>query len=479
MTRTFSSPISRRQALTLSAKLAASVAIGILPFASCAISRTKRVREFNVLDYGAVGDGVTLDNAAIQCAIDTAAASGPGSRVLVPGGRRFLVGAIRLGSEMDFHLADDSELLASTNPGDFGNAGAMITAQDAQGLSITGSGSINGRSREFMTRYDEKEEWWIPAAFRPRLALLTGCKDLAVRDVTFNQAPSWTLHLLGCDGVQVDRVKIKNQMDVPNCDGIDPDHCRNVEISNCHIVCGDDAIVVKTSRHGENYGGSSNIAVRDCLLETQDSGVKIGTETTRDISKISFERCEIVSSCRGCTIQLRDEGNVSDVLFRGITFKARYHSAPWWGRGEAISFTAMPRKPGSVLGKISGVRVENVSGRAENSVRISGCAESRISDVAFDNVDVTFDRWTNYSGRLWDNRPTTALPGIETHDTPGIHVRYADNVSLRRCKVRWGKNRPEYFSHALEAHDVTGLVYPDFAGESAHPERLAAISVRQ
>jgi hypothetical protein len=57
-------------------------------------------------------------------------------------------------------------------------------------------------------------------------------------------------------------------------------------------------------------------------------------------------------------------------------------------------------------------------------------------------------------------------------------VRYADNVSLRRCRIAWGANRPDYFTHALEAHDVTGLSYPDFTGESAHPERLAAVAVR-
>ncbi len=464
--------------LALTSKFTVATALGLASFAGRLSAQGRRSREFNVRDYGAVGDGVTLDSPAIQRAINEAAAAGAGARVIVPGGRKYLVGAIRLKGAIDFHLADDAELFVSTRQEDFGGAAAALTAEDVQGLSITGSGRINGRSREFMTRYDPAEEWWLPAAFRPRLALLTGCKDLVVRDVTFQQAPSWTLHLLGCDRVQVDAVKIKNQLDVPNCDGIDPDHCRNVEISNCHIVCGDDAIVVKASRRGEAFGGSSNISVRDCVLETQDSGVKIGTETTRDIQRIRFERCEIRSSSRACTIQLRDEGNVRDVLFRDITFNSRYHSAPWWGRGEAISLTALPRQPGTALGKISGVRIENVSGRAENSLRISGCAESRISEVALENVDLTLDRWTAYPGGFWDNRPTAAYPGIEAHRTPGIHVRFANKISLQRCRIGWGENRPDYFSHALEAHDVSGLVYPDFIGAAAHPERDPAISVR-
>ena len=468
---------SRRQALKFAAKFTATT-LGAGPLAARLFGQTKRSREFNVRDYGATGDGITPDTAAIQRAIDEAAASGTGARVLVPGGRRYLIGAIQLKGAIDFHLADDAELLASTRPEDFGPARAVLHAQDVQGLSLTGTGRLNGRSREFMLSYDEQDEWWRPQAFRPRLALLTGCTDLVVRDVTFTQAPSWTLHLLGCDRVQVDAVKIHNELDVPNCDGIDPDHCKNVEISNCHITCGDDAIVVKTSRAGAAYGGSANIKVRDCVLETQDSGVKIGTETVGDIRDVRFERCEIRSCGRGCTIQLRDEGDVSGVVFRDITFQARYHSAPWWGRGEAISFTALPRNPRTKVGKLSHVRVEQVTGRAENSVRISGGAESRISDVVFDNVDVTLDRWTRYPGGVWDNRPTTAYPGLEPHGTPGIHVRHADNVSLRRCRIGWGSNRPDYFTHALEAHDVTGLTYPDFTGEAAHPGRDAAIMVR-
>lgn len=447
------------------------------PLARRLNAQARTDRTVNVTSHGAVGDGLADDTAAIQRAIEIAAAASNGTRVLVPGGRRYRVGALQLKGRIEFHLADDAELVVSERPDDFAGSMAVLNARDVPGLTLSGTGRINGRSREFMTHYDAQEEWWRPKAFRPRLALFTGCRDLVVRDVSFEQAPSWTLHLLGCEDVQVDRVKIRNQLDVPNCDGIDPDHCRRVEITNCEISCGDDAIVVKTSRGGAGYGASENISVRDCVLETQDAGVKIGTETVSDIRRISFERCTIRTSNRGCAIQLRDEGNVSGVLFRDITFLARHHSPPWWGHGEAISLTALPRTPGAKVGRLSGVRCENITGRAENSVRISGCAESRISDVTFDRVEVTLDRWTKYPGGAWDNRPTTAYPAVEPHGTPGIHVRHADKVALRRCRVAWGGNCPDYFTHALEASGVTKLSYPEFIGTAAHPGRDAAVAI--
>ena len=470
---------TRREFLKSAARWAAVGMLGVPPLVRTLAGQTApvRPREFNVLDFGAAGDGATLDSPALQRALDAAAGAGPGSRVIVPGSHRFLCGRLELRSGIEFHLADDAELLASTRPQDYAADRALLSAHDAVGLRVTGTGRINGRSREFMTRYDPAGEWWRPAAFRPRLAVFSGCHDLTVHGVTFFHAPEWTLHLVGSDGVLVDGVTIRNELDVPNCDGIDPDHCRNVEIRHCEITCGDDAIAVKATRPHAAYGGSAHIHVHDCVLETKDSGVKIGTETTGDIEDVCFERCDIRSSSRGCTIQLRDEGNIRSVVFRDIKFTARFQADPWWGRGEAISFTAIPRTPETKLGRIRGVRVENVTGRAENSVRISGCRESRIADVVFDNVAVTLDRWTNYRGGLWDNRPTTAYPAIEEHATPGIHVRCADNVVLRRCQVAWGPNRPDYFTHALEAQDVSGLSYPDFRGAAAHPERETAVQI--
>ena len=119
--------------------------------------------------------------------------------------------------------------------------------------------------------------------------------------------------MVGCEHVLVDGCASAICSTCPNCDGIDPDHCRDVEISNCDIVCGDDAIVVKSTRQQRDFGACSGIRVHDCLIQTQDCGVKIGTETTQDIHDVVFERCEIRSSSRGIGIQLRDEGNVYDI----------------------------------------------------------------------------------------------------------------------------------------------------------------------
>jgi polygalacturonase len=525
--------ITRRESLRLGAGLGIASFIGSA-CSSLKLSGKRPLQIFDVLQYGAVGDGNALDTRAFQRAIDEAAAaaqSGSSAQVLVRGGRKYVVAGIVLKGNVDFHLADDAEILVSTNPLDYGvtpgaagargargarggrggrgatnpatepgaapttgprggrgaggvgggGAGGVFTASGAHGLKITGTGIINGRSPEFMDHYDEENEWWRPKPFRPRLLQISGSNGVELHGITLKQAPSWTIHLTGCQHSLIDHIIIQNQLDVPNCDGIDPDHCQDLEIRNCHVSCGDDAIVIKTTAGGSQYGPSTRIRVKDCVLETRDSGVKIGTETTQDIFDIVFERCKVIQGCRGICIQLRDAGNIYNVEFRDITFTSRYFSAPWWGRGEGISLTAFARSAQTRLGSMHDIRVRNVTGRCENSVRINGSPAAPARDILLENVSVTLDRWTKYQGGVFDNRPpendASGAPNIEQHGNPGIHVRNAENVTVRNCNVAWGSNRPEYFTHALEAEDVSGLKLEHFRGDSAHPQRFKAIVV--
>src|SRR6185312_1184776 len=446
-----------------------------------------RVRVFDVAKYGAAGDGTTLDSPAIQRAIDEAAACGSKAQVLLRGRKKYLTGTLELKGGIDFHLADDAQLIASLRREDYLGAeahsptadhmasgmDALIVANAVQGLTISGTGTLQGRAREFMTGYDTVGEWWHPKEWRPKMFVLKACRDLEVRDISFAEAPNWGLHMLGCDGVRVDNVQVRNLLNVPNCDGIDPDHSRNVEITNCDIVSGDDAVVIKASRQSQDYGPAANISVRDCVIETQDAGLKIGTETTSDVHDITFERCHIKTSSRGLCIQLRDEGSVYNVSFKDITFESRFYSDPWWGRGEAISFTAIPRTPSTTIGSMHHIRVQNVSGRAENSARIWGSPGSRAHDIVFDHVDLTLDRWTHYKGGLYDNRPTSAIAPIEPHETVGFSIQNADDVTLRDCKLRWGANPPEYFGEAVQSKECTNVKVERFDGGPAHAAEVA------
>jgi hypothetical protein len=434
--------------------------------------------DFDVRRFGAVGDGVSVDTASIQQAIDAAAQRG-GGRVLLPGGKRFLCGALMLRSGVDFHLADDAMLLANPNPGDYGAMPGLLNAIGAQGLRISGTGMVDGQAMQFVTTYSEKDERWEPKAFRPRMFSLHRCSDMQITGITFGHSPNWGLHMLGCDRVLVDGVRVRNFLDVPNCDGIDPDHCRDVEIRNCDIVSADDGIVIKTSDQPEEYGPSRNIVVKDCVVTTRDSGIKIGTETFGDISKILFERCKVISGGRGPSITHRQKGNIEDIEFRDIEVMAQHHASRWWGWGEAISITAWPRAADATVGYLRNIRLRNIYGRAENSVRIDGQRDQPIEGVLLENVDMTVAKWTMYPGGHFDNRPTIpGVEGLEPHDTPVFSVRHARNVELRHCTARWGKERQPYFSNALQTEDVTGLKLIAFQGQAAFPERQRAIVSR-
>jgi hypothetical protein len=111
-----------------------------------------------------------------------------------------------------------------------------------------------------------------------------------------------------------------------------------------------------------------------------------------------------------------------------------------------------------------------VSGCAENSIRVNGTAQSHVANVIFKNVSVVFDRWTKYTGGVYDNRPTKVLTPVEPHETDGFNLQYVDQVVLNNCAVHASGKKTLHFLDSISATDVNGLEISNFKGNSpAHP----------
>ena len=410
-----------------------------------------------ITDFGAVGDGKTLNTAAIQNAIDTCTSAG-GGQVIVPAGR-FLSGTICLKSNVELHLESGAELISSLDPHDMPDlmggfeddnrdtgweGGCFLLAQHAENVTISGFGRIDGRGREvFYEDADDGGSHESPLkvrGFRPRMSFLEDVKNLTVKDVTFFDAAFWTLHMAGCRNVLIDGIRIENNERGPNNDGIDPDCCQDVIIRGCNIRCADDAIVVKTTAPmTKKYGPCANILISNCIVRSHSSALKIGTETWGDIHHVTMSDCILDSCTRGIGIWSRDGGRIHDIMIHHISGSTRRYRdrirqdsevVVWWGKGEPVFLSATPRAGvDRTPGVIDSVFMDHLYITCEGAIMIAGEKACPIRDVSIRDSAFTWKQQGSLSPDCLDEQPSRR--GVYPYDVPLAYIRCGENISIR------------------------------------------------
>jgi Pectate lyase superfamily protein len=316
---------------------------------------------YDVRQFGAAGDGTTKDTAAIQRAIDAAAGAGGGT-VVVPAGR-YLSGTIRLKSYVTLHLDNGASLLASPDSADFEPyeplpftsvsdnettyfRQALILGENVRNIAITGQGIVDGNRTK---------------RGGPKTIAIKLCQYVAIRGITVQNSPNYSISFWGTDFVDVDGVTILNGYS----DGIDPDACRFVRIANTYIDCYDDAICPKASPSMgmENRRGVEHLTVVNCVLRTNCSNFKFGTESSGDLKNVAFSNVAMYPRDQGrrpisgIALESVDGANIDGVVISNVTMDGV--QAPIFirlgNRGRGLT----PPVPGTVRN----VSIQNVIAR--------------------------------------------------------------------------------------------------------------------
>lgn len=445
---------------------------------------------FTITDFGATENGRSDNAAAIQRAIDLCGEQG-GGRVVVPAGAVFVSGTIQLRSGVELHVETGATLAAIDRDDGYtlrrrttGLAGGpsdedpdlstmFITAEGCQRISITGGGTIDGGGQHFMIAdfghaYEMKH-------VRPYTIFFIDCDDVVIRDVRIEDGAYWTVRVSGCRGVLIHSLTIRNDLKLPNSDGIDIDTCQRVRISDCDIITGDDGICIKTCSESRQYGSCEDVVITGCTIMSTSSAICFGSEMASPIRNCVISSCIVSASNRGLSMQLSEAGTIDNILFSDIIIETRFFDPIWWGHGEPIYIAAYPWRGAS--GHTRTVRFRNILARSENGVLIRSEEDGCITGLVFDGVRIEIDRWSGRAGGHWDLRPHPT-DGLIEHDTSGFHLERVSDVTLRDCEVAWAQppgERSEDLQHALNVNLVDGLRLSGFRGDGATARSAAFV----
>jgi polygalacturonase len=412
----------------------------------------------SISENGAKPDGKTLNTRAIQSAIDEVFRAGGGIVYVPPG--TFLTGGLQLKSRVTLYLEAGSVLLGSPSIDDYpihpgppehedANGHHLIFAQKADDIAICGLGTIDGQG----------EAYWEPnnAVFRPPntyrdvasghyaprnnnerpspMIELVQCRNVRVSGVTLKNSAGWTMRPIACETVVIDGVRIRNPYHGRNTDGFDITASRDVIISNCDILTGDDGICLKSENPYGDLLPAKNITVTNCVISSASNGFKIGTATLGAFENIVFSNSVIYTDdsspfntrpIGGINIEMVDGGSIDGVLVSNI--RMQNVRAPIF-----VRLGNRTPNPGSFLRNVLIENVDAVGAILASS--ITGVPGLRPTDITINNCRFRTEEagtadWAHREIlEVADQYPESWMMG--RLPAFGFYVRHADRVRLR------------------------------------------------
>jgi polygalacturonase len=386
-----------------------------LIFAFLALSLQAEEGFYNVKDYGASGDGVSLSTSAIQEAIDVCAENG-GGKVIVPAGK-YLSGPLFLKSNISVEIFPGAVLIFDD---DIKNCpivegrwegierrvyASLFTGHNLENITITGRGMIDGKGEKWWEAHYENKalrkkhglkgrEPDNPAesplkAPRPRLINLYNCTNVLISELTLVNSPAWTIHPVYCENVVVEKISIIQPYESPNTDGINPESCKNVRILNCFVDCGDDCITIKSgyNEDGRRVGRScENIVISNCTFAHGRSAIGIGSEMSGDVRNVSISNCVFNGTLRGIRIKTgRGRGGIvenyraDNIVMMNV--KTAISIDMYYGNKDTTAAPVTVETPVFRNIHLSNITAVNV----EKAAEIRGLPESPVQDFSITN----------------------------------------------------------------------------------------------
>jgi len=432
---------------------------------------------YNIKDFGAKGDGITLNTAAIQKAIDEC--SKTGGVVLVPAGK-YLTGALELKSNVEVYLSTGAIILGSTNIknyqahkpklesyNDYFLKYSLFYAEKVRNISIDGNGTIDGQGKAFKVKTKKKPERYEN---RPFIIRFVECRNVSVQNVTLKNSAMWMEQYLACDGLTIRGIKVFNHANQNN-DMMDIDGCKNVIISDCIGDTDDDGITLKST----SPESVENVVITNCIISSHCNAVKIGTESTGDFKNIAISNIVVKPSSvkkvifgapegtSGITLTTVDGGNIDGITISNIRIDGP--EVPIFLR---LGNRARKYKENASLPTVGEFKNVNINNVVADNVKSIGCSITGIPNHFINNISLS-NIIINYSGGVNRNGYKDEVPELANNypegnmwgnlPSYGFYVRHVENISFSNIELNYKEKdvRPAFACDDVKGIYLTGI----------------------